>query len=144
MKPVVVDASLAVPWAIPERFTRQSLRLVDSWAREKVRMIAPCLFLAEVTNALYKRTIRKELSESLARQALELILSFNVEIVEEAGLQDRTLNISHELGLPATYDAYYLSLAEAYGCELWTGDRKFALSAVRKFTGIRWIGDITG
>lgn len=49
---VVVDASLAATWAVPERVSERALALADRWARAGTRLLAPCVLLAEVTTAL--------------------------------------------------------------------------------------------
>ena len=57
----VIDASLAVMWAVPENYSARALLLAETWSEEETRLLAPCLLLTEVTNALHKRIIRKEM-----------------------------------------------------------------------------------
>ena len=57
---VVIDASLAAMWAVPEAYSSQALVLANQWAQEHTRLIAPCLMLTEITNAFYKRVVRRE------------------------------------------------------------------------------------
>ena len=38
---VVVHASLAAMWAIPEPFSTRALALTNQWAGEEIRLIAP-------------------------------------------------------------------------------------------------------
>lgn len=49
---VVIDASLATMWAVPEPHSEQALTLAGQWAETATRLLAPCLLVAEVTNAL--------------------------------------------------------------------------------------------
>lgn len=139
---VVVDASLAVKWGLPEPYTEQAFELAARWANAKTQLTAPCLIIAEITNALYKRVSRKEMDLSTACQALEKVLGFGIEIREEPGLAERVLELAHELKMSATYDAHYLALAEKYGCDLWTGDRKLYNSAKKKFSVVKWVGEL--
>jgi predicted nucleic acid-binding protein len=107
---VVIDASLAVMWAIPENYSARAFMLAETWSEEETRLLAPCLLLTEVINALYKRIIRKELDLPKVQEALEVILAFGIEIHEEAGLHTLALDLSLQLGQPATYDVHYLAL----------------------------------
>lgn len=138
---VVVDASLAAMWAVPEAHSDRALALVDRWAKTATRLVAPCLFLAEVTNALYKRVVRGEFDLGTAQAALRVILQFGIEIREEAGLQARAMDLAHQLRLPAVYDPQYLALAEHHECELWTGDRRFFDAAKQTFSWVKWVGE---
>jgi predicted nucleic acid-binding protein len=127
---VVVDASLAVKWAIPEPYSERALELAEGWAGVGTRLLAPCLLIAEVTNALYKRIARGELDLATAEGALEIILAFSIELREEPGLPARAMALAQEFRRSTTYDCHYLALAERYDCELWTGDRRL-YNAVR-------------
>jgi predicted nucleic acid-binding protein len=138
---VVIDASLAVMWAVPENYSDRALMLAETWNEEGTRLLAPSLLLTEVSNALYKRIIRKEMDLSKVRKALEVILAFGIEILEEAGLHTLAIEISLQLGQPATYDAHYLALALMVGCPLWTGDRRFYSSARKSFPQVHWVGE---
>ena len=137
---VVVDASLAVKWGLPEPYSEQAFELAARWANDRTQLIAPCLIIAEITNALYKRVYRKEMNLSTARQALQTVLGFGIEIREEPGLPERTLELANELKMSATYDAHCLALAEKYGCNLWTGDRRLYSSTKNKFSAVKWLG----
>ena len=137
----VIDASLAVMWAVPENYSARALLLAETWSKEEARLLAPCLLLTEVTNALYKRILRKEMDLPLALEALEVILAFGIEIHEEAGLHALSLELSLQLGQPATYDAHYLALALKHDCPLWTGDRRFYNAAKKIFPQVHWVGE---
>jgi predicted nucleic acid-binding protein len=128
-------------WAVPEQYTRQALALADQWARTEIRLLAPCLLLAEVTNALYKRVVRGEIDLPTAHTALEIILGFGIEIREEPGLQARAMALARQLTRPTTYDCHYLALAEQYQCELWTADQRFYNAVKQVISSVKWIGN---
>lgn len=138
---VVVDASLAAKWAIPEPYTEQAFALAERWSNEGAHLIAPCLILAEITNAIYKRVQRREMDLNTGQQAMRTVLEFGIEIREEPGLQDRALALAYELKMPATYDAHYLALAEKYGCNLWTGDKKLYNATKSRLPWVKWVGE---
>jgi len=137
---VVVDASLAAMWAVPEPYSEAALSLADRWAQEGTRLFAPCLMLAEVNNALYKRIVRGEMSLATAQAALDAVLRFSVEIREEPGLQARAMQLARQFRRPTTYDCQYLVLAELLDCELWTGDQRFYNAVRPAFRKVKWIG----
>lgn len=137
---VVVDASLAAMWAVPERYSEQALTLADRWARTGTHLLAPCLLLAEVTNVLYKRVLRGEMDLGTAQAALVVILGFTIEIREEPGLQARAMALAYRLRQPTTYDCQYLALAEHHRCELWTGDQRFYNAVKDVMPWVKWIG----
>lgn len=126
-------------WAVPETYSARALGLAETWSEEETRLLAPCLLLTEVTNALYKRIIRKEMDLPKVQEALEVILAFGIEIHEEAGLHTLAIELSL-LGQPATYDSHYLALALMHDCLLWTGDRRFFDSTRKSFPQVHWVG----
>lgn len=137
---VVVDASLATMWALPEPHSQPALALAGQWAGAGTRLLAPGLLLAEVTNALYKRLLRGEMDLGTAHRALRVILRFAVEIREEPGLPARAMALAHQLRRPSTYDCHYLALAERFRCELWTGDRRLYNAVKEAIPWVKWIG----
>ena len=140
-KIVVIDASLAAMWAVPEVYSDQALTLANQWAEENTRLIAPCLMLTEVTNAFYKRVFRREMDLATAIAALHVVLEFGIEIREEPGLHSRAMELSHQLKRPTTYDCHYLALAEIHNCELWTCDERFYNSVKETMHQVKCIGN---
>lgn len=138
---VVIDASLAAMWAMPERHSEEALALAAQWAHAGARLLAPCLLLAEVTNALYKRMVRREMDVNTALGALRVILDFPIEIREEPGLQERAIILAHQLRQPTTYDCHYLALAESHQCEFWTGDQRFYRAVKDTMPYVKWVGN---
>jgi predicted nucleic acid-binding protein len=58
---VVVDASLALKWTIEEPYSAEARALLANWHNNQRRLLAPALFLYEVTNVLAKRMRRGQL-----------------------------------------------------------------------------------
>lgn len=137
---VVIDASLAAMWGIPETFTDRALALARQWAKDGIQPIAPSLILPEITNAFYKRVIRKEVNLTTAMEAFRIVLGFGIEIREEPGLHSKAMELAHRLKRPNTYDCHYLALSEIHHCLLWTGDERFYNSIKGSFPRIKWIG----
>jgi predicted nucleic acid-binding protein len=138
---VVVDASLATMWSVPERLTEKALARASSWAKGGTRLLAPCLLVAEVTNAIYKRIVRGEMELATAQAALSVVLAFPIELREEPGLAARAMELARQHGRPNTYDSQYLALAERHESELWTGDERFYNAVKSKIGWVRFIGE---
>jgi len=121
---IVVDASVAAKWVLPELHSDRALALVTSCMRTGQAITAPPLLPFEIANILRQRMVRQTLSLSDADRLMAEFLVFSVSLVTPAGLYQRALAIADAYALPAAYDAHYLALAEAQGCALWTGDRR--------------------
>jgi predicted nucleic acid-binding protein len=74
-------------------------------------------------------------------EAMSNLMALGVELREVEPL--RVLELAFQYNL-AAYDAVYLALAEAEGCELWTGDRPFYQAVKSEMPLVKWIGDYIG
>ena len=144
---VVVDASVAIKWVIKEVDSPRALSLADEWNRAGTEMIAPALFAAEITNVLYKRVRRGEITLTEATQNLTQLLLTGPELdlssssTVSSALSTRALELASQHGLPATYDAHYLALAEREGCEYWTADERLWNAVKARLPWVRWLGE---
>ncbi len=50
------------------------------------------------------------------------------------------MELAHQYGLPAAYDAHYLALAEREGCEYWTTDERLWNAVKAQLPWVRWLG----
>ena len=139
---VVVDASLALKWVVPVEDSETAQHLWVRWQDAGQSLIGPPIFRPEITNALYQMVRRAVIQAGEADEALSALLPV-VTIHEPEQLYRRALTIAVELGVGATYDALYVALAEAEGCDLWTADRRLVRAAQRSFPQVRWIGEAT-
>lgn len=136
---VVVDASIALKWVVPQEHTEEALALRDRWQRDSERIIAPPLFRAEVTNVVRQYVRRGNLRLIEAPEILDVLLS-SVASVEPEGLYTRALSITNDHGLGAVYDSIYLALAEFEDCDMWTADLKFARGVQDYYEKLQTIG----
>lgn len=75
--PVIIDASVAIKWVVPEDDSSRALALRTSHS-----FMAPQLILAEIANIIWKKNQRRELSGDEADVALGLLLMAGIEYVE--------------------------------------------------------------
>lgn len=120
MKKVVVDASVAVKWFIPEVHSAGAARLLDS----DVVLSAPDLIGPEFGNTLWKKVRRAEVTHVEAGEILSAFAGIPLDIYPSAALLPAAFEIAVTLD-QSVYDSLYLALAVAANCELVTADAKF-------------------
>ena len=118
MNTLVIDASIAIKWVVEEDGTDLALAL-----RQKARLMAPDLIVAECANILWKKVQRKELSNDEALIAARLVQSAEIELVPSRALLESATRLAIELDHPA-YDCLYLALAVENGCRFVTADKR--------------------
>ena len=139
---VVVDASIAVKWLLPEPDSSKADDLLIMWEQSGARVASPHLLPVEVANAVYQRVRRDQISYQTAIRLLLGFLDTRIELFESATLHTRALEIAARLQQRAVYDAHYLALADLMDCELWTADESFFRAAQRDFPRAHWLGQI--
>ncbi len=68
-------------------------------------------------------------------RAFRLPITFH----SDDGLHLRAFQLAVDHGLPATYDAHYLALAERLGVELWTMDKKLHAAVGERLPWVRLV-----
>jgi predicted nucleic acid-binding protein len=112
---LVIDASVAVKWVIPEPDSERAELLLDHW------LVAPDLLFAECANALWKKVRRGELTKEEAEIAAQTLEQADLSVVSTRGHLALATSIAVELDHPA-YAAVYLAVAEASNLRLVTAD----------------------
>lgn len=142
-KCVVVDASVAIKWAIKEENTDLALALLADWTEKEIIILAPAILSYEVTNVFHQRIRREAYPFEDAQRALEEIIYelIGFDFADTPATHIRAIQLSQQFGLPAAYDAHYLALAESKHCELWTADRRLWNSTRGKLPWVHWLSD---
>lgn len=141
---VVVDASLALKWIIDEIDTPSAQMLLKHWLSQSIIVLAPNLLIYEVTNILYKRIRRDELTLERALDAFNLLMQINLnfEAIKDKQLSVKALDFTVRYKLPATYDAHYLALADREQCDFWTADEHLYNSVKGQLLWVRLMSDL--
>ncbi len=136
---LVVDASVSLKWALDdEESVSQAVALRDAAVAGRWQMLAPSLWLYEVTNGLLTAVRRQRLAARTGLQALGLLQTVGVRLADpEAG---EVYETAGRFGV-AAHDAAYLALATTLQTDLWTGDRRFYDAVRHGANFVRWIGD---
>ena len=117
MKTLVVDASIAIKWVVEEHGTPESLIL-----RQKAKLIAPELLVAECANILWKKVKRDELLKEEALLAARLLQGAEIELFPTRSLFEAATRMSIEIDPTPLYDCLYLALAVEKECLFVTAD----------------------
>lgn len=140
---VVVDTSIALKWVLEEADSNKADTLLAEWIKKGMLIIAPNLLAYEITNALYRKVRKGEITLDRAKEALAEISLAEIEFdfSSDFTLSTRAIELANQYNLPATYDSHYLALAERKGCELWTADLRMWNSVKGKLNWVRWMSD---
>ena len=123
---IVVDASVAVKWVIPEALSDQA----ESLRGRADHLLAPDLLLPEAANALWKKLTRREITAGEAAQALQLLMASGLDLRPSGPLLGRALALAQRLRHPV-YDCLYLVLAQAEDATLITADHRLLALVAR-------------
>lgn len=136
---VVVDASVAVKWFVPEVHAVAARRLLTG----DVILLAPDLIWAEVANALWRKWREGELAVEAVQGILTDFRRFPLHIHACESLYDVTWPVAVATGR-TFYDSLYLALAMSTGAPLVTADQRY-YNAVRDTTWGRhllWVENV--
>ncbi len=136
----VIDASVVLKWQLDdEEYIPQATALRnDFYLKGAIKAIAPDLLIYEIINGIATAARQKRVASDKAKEAVSNLVALGVELRENEPLRILELALQYNL---AAYDAAYLALAEAEGCELWTGDRTFYQAVRGELPWVRWVGD---
>jgi len=136
---LVVDASASLKWVLDdEDGVVPSIVLRDDAHRGQIQMVAPSLWLYEVTNALVVAYLKSRVDLRQGSLALALLLDQGVRIADPEPMYCLEIATSFEI---SGYDAAYVALAKTLEADLWTGDRRLYNKLRGRSKFVRWIGD---
>ena len=118
---LVVDASVAVKWVVPddgetEDGTDAALALLERG------LLAPDLLLAEFGNVMWKKVRRGQAGVEQASDALRILPTI-VSLVPASSYIDKAFEIAVALDHPV-YDCVYLAVAQVHDVALATADQR--------------------
>jgi predicted nucleic acid-binding protein len=135
---LVVDSSVVIKWFVPEVHSDDALRYLDP----DLERNAPELLLAEVSNILWKKAGRGELTAAEANKIAEDVEQADVNIHPMRPLFGPGLRFALATGRPA-YDCIYLALADSLSTRVVTADRRLynALQGSPYSRLVLWVED---
>jgi predicted nucleic acid-binding protein len=121
---VVVDASVALKWILPEKGTRDADALLSQ------ALIAPSFWLAECANALWKNVRIGKIAAAEASALFQKLM--RAPVVGMATDQDTAIALDLAIRLDhPIYDCLYLALAVREDTYVVTADTRFVAAAIK-------------
>ena len=96
MSLVVVDASVAAKWFLPESgegLVEQALALLNKYDKNEVRFVVPDLFYVEIASAIWKAVRVGRVPRAFGDQALVLLTQREFVTVPSLKLLDQAFQI---------------------------------------------------
>jgi predicted nucleic acid-binding protein len=134
-----LDASVVIRFFGTSAPTDTMKDLWRGWAEARVTLHAPALLRYEVVNALHRMRGAGQVSAKGAYQALVKALDTPIVLHNDNQLHVRAFELAADHGLPATYDAHYLALAERLDTEFWTADARLAKAVADRLAWVRLV-----
>lgn len=138
---LVLDASVAIKWAIPsarEPLTDQSVRLLKRYIDNEIGFIVPDVFWAELGNVLWKGVRQRRWQRAEAETAMKEMRSRDFATVSSLALVSEALIIAFTYDR-AVYDCLYVALALQSQSDLVTADERLANALAARFP-VKWLG----
>jgi predicted nucleic acid-binding protein len=123
---LVIDSSVALKWFVSEPNRELAAGLLDG---DDV-LIAPDLILVEVSNAMWRKARKGEVTALQVVEAIHEIGSITALHRVTPALTDAAFQIAEKIG-HSIYDCIFLACAIETGAELVTADGKFYEKAIQ-------------
>ncbi len=117
---LVVDASVAVKWLVPEEKSDLANQLLD----DRHELFAPYLMAYEVGNALWRKAQRGMISREQAVALVASLADVSITWIHDVQLPVEAVRLGLALNHPI-YDFVYVLLAQRLGVTLVTADARF-------------------
>lgn len=141
MNTLVLDASVAIKWAIPsvrEPLTDESLRLLQRYVDSEIEFIVPDVFWAEIGNVLWKSARQRRWRQDEAEAVAADMKARDFATVPSATLLTEALRIAFAYDR-SVYDCLYVALAVQAKTDLITADERLA-NALAAHLPVKWLG----
>ena len=141
MTTLVLDASVAVKWAMPsvkEPLVEESLRLFKRYRDGEVDFVVPDVFWAEVGNVLWKGARRRRWGRDGAESVAADFKARDFATVPSQALLPEALRIAFAYDR-SVYDCLYAALAVEAKTDLITADERLA-NALAARLPVKWLG----
>lgn len=141
---ICIDSGILLKLLLNEPDSPVAEELWHKWVMDDVELIAPYLFVFEITAVLRKVCYRGLLDPVLGEKALKKALEFDVTYQTFSGIHERAWALATQFNRPTAYDAHYLALAEHVDCAFWTADQRLFNAVNQKLPWVNLLGDFNG
>lgn len=135
----VVDASVSIKWYVPEIYDREADVILSSGND----LHAPELILLELSNIVWKKLRRGEITEQKGKSIAAAFTKANIKFHPHKNFINSAFHGAAATG-QTVYDWSYLALAISLSCRFVTADERFykALENTKLKKHLLWIGDV--
>jgi predicted nucleic acid-binding protein len=127
---IVVDASFAGAWILPDEHSGESETVLQAVLNGKEDLAVPDLWAYEMLNLLLSACRRRRINADRLEQAVNLVQRIPVNYYDHQTslLRNRVIRLAARFSLSA-YDAAYLELADRLQCPLRSLDKNLTAAA---------------
>lgn len=118
---LVLDASVAVKWFVPEPLSAEARALLPALQSGELELIAPELIVAEFGHSLRKYFFGGQLQAAECPAFMRDFLALNVERVALGALAEDAMRLT-TAHMATYYDAVYVALAQRANVQVLTAD----------------------
>jgi predicted nucleic acid-binding protein len=138
MPNLVVDSSVAIKWFIPEPYSTEARRILDSYQTGVLSFLAPDLINAEFGNIVWKKHVFQRLAADDAQAVIDEFRKVTFTLTSTAVLLEEaySLAVAHHRSV---YDTLYLALSIRENCKFVTADEKLINAIGSLFSNIIWV-----
>jgi predicted nucleic acid-binding protein len=124
MKKYIVDASTCLKWIFDdEENVDYARRLLSDYLSEKILLVAPSLWLVEVSNAIKSAVLSKRITTQKGKELLSLIMEAKPKIISFEGYIESAFDNACKYHI-SVYDSLYLTIALENNIRFITADIK--------------------
>ena len=141
MNTLIVDASVAAKWVLPDReepLADRALSLLERYGADELRFVMPDLFWVEFGNILWKAVRQGRISAESGGAAIDGLRARRFPTVSSLSLVAEAFQIAQAFGR-SVYDGIYVALAIESDAELVTADERLA-NALAARLPVKWLG----
>ena len=143
MSLIVLDASVAVKWFLPENvetLATEALALLGRHGKSEIQITVPDLFWVEFASVLWKAVRRGNFPKASADAALAALTQYDFPTFPTVNLLSKAFEIATTYDR-TVYDSLYVALAVQSKAQLVTADERLANSLAAHFP-VKWLGAI--
>jgi predicted nucleic acid-binding protein len=138
MTKLVVDASVAIKWFIPEPLSVEARRILGDYQAGTLSFLAPDLINAEVGNIVWKKQAFQGLGADDARTVIDEFRKLAIVVTPISDLLEDAygLAVTHRRSV---YDSFYLALSIREGFPFVTADEKLVNAVSSALSTVKWL-----
>lgn len=138
MTKLVVDASVAIKWFIPEPLSFEARRILDDYQVGTRTLLAPDLINAEVGNIVWKKQTFQGLAAADAKKVIDEFRKLAILVTPTGDPLEDAYGLAVTHGR-SVYDSLYLALSIREGCQFVTADEKLVNAVCSSLSTAIWL-----